>query len=1082
MNKRKVLSILLLALITVALAVSCSSNIETPATNTEELAYVTFGNGHSRELGTSYLTEDYDNLFWFYTATKDDQYGTTGVTSTKTPVSKDTSGNHIVGLSGRVGPFSQGSWKFKLYAYKTSTKSTLVYQSDVVSVVLKGGEVKNVPVSVTTQGTYGYVKFKNAYFEWAGDSGSAKPTMEITLKSTSGSLVQDIITLNDKEDNKLKITDETSVSTKVRQGFYTANVIVYLKQEGSDTTVAIDNKGTPIFSQSFGLRVYGNATTYISGNMVEGVDTRVSFVVPEQEIKVFTPTDTGSAEIVVPVAPKGESTSTKVSFENNALSKTSVHQLEVSVTPISTADQQFEISGEDSDSTAVAGLSFKLIEVEKLSDGTTKETELVNNFGTVTVETYIAPNLSGVKVMYRNNNTGSDELIADLSEGPTETSSYDATTGRLVFQTTHFSDYYVQADAEAINNSTGTVYTSFVEAFNKAKDGQQITLKSDVCVGERLTVKNKTLTLDLAGKTISVSNGYNETTGLFLIDNNGKLIINDSSTAKTGKVDAYNGAKDEGTEECSVLSAICIYPDNGNKSELIINDGTFIGGSYAITGSGNDTAENSTLITINKGTFEARGTAIYHPQNGSLIINDGSFNAIDAAVEIRSGNLIIKKGTFTSTADDFTCNSNGNGTTTSGAAIAIAQHTTKKNISVEINGGTFNGSRALNEFNPENNPAPQVSLSITGGTFNDVVSAVDVSGFITGGTFSSDPTAYVAEGYIAEQQSSVEYKVNRLTNWIQLADTSWYKSETATEFSIGNAKQLAGLAKLVNDEKKNFSGKTVKITADINLEGLNWTPIGMSGASFQGTFDGCNYTISNMSAINNLAFGNGFFGNTIGATIKNISFENAFVSRYSDPYYYYGNVYGIVAGYAYGQTTFDNVTVKNSTIRGFGKIGAILGMAADPGNHETIFNSCTVDNVNMYGVYDVGGLAGLVQNILVVDKEKIDNKNTTVENINWVQDITEKYELLNNATVVENEINQATGKTCYLNGKAINGSYWLTDVYLYGGFAKYAVMYGTSAHDCKLQSPYGSYYLANMERVIDNLSQLETLNNPWKQQ
>ena len=57
MNKRKVLSIFLLALITVALAVSCSSNIDTPAANTEELAYVTFGNGHSRELNTSYQTE-----------------------------------------------------------------------------------------------------------------------------------------------------------------------------------------------------------------------------------------------------------------------------------------------------------------------------------------------------------------------------------------------------------------------------------------------------------------------------------------------------------------------------------------------------------------------------------------------------------------------------------------------------------------------------------------------------------------------------------------------------------------------------------------------------------------------------------------------------------------------------------------------------------------------------------------------------------------------------------------------------------------------------------------------------------------
>ena len=86
MNKRKVLSIFLLALITVALAVSCSSNIETPVTNTEELAYVTFGNGHSRELSTSYWTEDYDDLYWFYTAVKTDRYGTTGTKTEKTRI------------------------------------------------------------------------------------------------------------------------------------------------------------------------------------------------------------------------------------------------------------------------------------------------------------------------------------------------------------------------------------------------------------------------------------------------------------------------------------------------------------------------------------------------------------------------------------------------------------------------------------------------------------------------------------------------------------------------------------------------------------------------------------------------------------------------------------------------------------------------------------------------------------------------------------------------------------------------------------------------------------------------------------
>ena len=38
-----------------------------------------------------------------------------------------------------------------------------------------------------------------------------------------------------------------------------------------------------------------------------------------------------------------------------------------------------------------------------------------------------------------------------------------------------------------------------------------------------------------------------------------------------------------------------------------------------------------------------------------------------------------------------------NGATTVGAAIAIAQHTTKQNIANLINGGSFKGVKALNE-------------------------------------------------------------------------------------------------------------------------------------------------------------------------------------------------------------------------------------------------------------------------------------------------------------------------------------------------------------------------------------------------
>lgn len=206
-------------------------------------------------------------------------------------------------------------------------------------------------------------------------------------------------------------------------------------------------------------------------------------------------------------------------------------------------------------------------------------------------------------------------------------------------------------------------------------------------------------------------------------------------------------------------------------------------------------------------------------------------------------------------------------------------------------------------------------------------------------------------------------------NWSDHADISWY-ADNADNFTISDAADLAGLAALVNSGK-NFSGKTVNLDADINLSGYNWTPIGTSSTnSFKGTFNGNNHVISNLSAINDLSYGNGFFGNIVGsiASVKNLTFENAYVSRYApSSSSVSGNVYGIVSAYAYGTVTFENVHVKNSAIRGYGKIGPILGMAAQPGNTTTTLKNCTVENTTVTAVYNAGGLIGLAQNLVVLD-------------------------------------------------------------------------------------------------------------------
>lgn len=64
-------------------------------------------------------------------------------------------------------------------------------------------------------------------------------------------------------------------------------------------------------------------------------------------------------------------------------------------------------------------------------------------------------------------------------------------------------------------------------------------------------------------------------------------------------------------------------------------------------------------------------------------------------------------------------------------------------------------------------------------------------------------------------------------------------------YEIGSLDQLKLFRDAVN-EGYNFKGETVKLTASINLNNEEWTPIGKSGATFQGTFDGQGNTVSNL--------------------------------------------------------------------------------------------------------------------------------------------------------------------------------------------------------------------------------------------
>ena len=123
-------------------------------------------------------------------------------------------------------------------------------------------------------------------------------------------------------------------------------------------------------------------------------------------------------------------------------------------------------------------------------------------------------------------------------------------------------------------------------------------------------------------------------------------------------------------------------------------------------------------------------------------------------------------------------------------------------------------------------------------------------------------------------------------SWDGTADTSWY-DENETEFHLQTAEQLAGMAKLINDDTAYFKDKTVYLDNDLDLSGHEWNSIG-DGAntdvgSFQGVFDGQSHVIYNLyshegtqseNQSNNL-YRNGLFGSIYNATVKNLGIENA---------------------------------------------------------------------------------------------------------------------------------------------------------------------------------------------------------------
>jgi hypothetical protein len=181
----------------------------------------------------------------------------------------------------------------------------------------------------------------------------------------------------------------------------------------------------------------------------------------------------------------------------------------------------------------------------------------------------------------------------------------------------------------------------------------------------------------------------------------------------------------------------------------------------------------------------------------------------------------------------------------------------------------------------------------------------------------------------------------------------------------------------------------VYLVADIDLSGIEWTPIGtavnfadgISGAPtksgtpagsfqstyFNGTFDGQGHTVSNMNVTSDYCAG--LFGAVYDGTIRNLVIDDATVTSVYDAAIITSNAYSASAGAVAGLallSMIEDVTVTGSTVGGYHFVGGIVGYMND-----TVVTDCTVTGSTITATpnaisrgYDngdkVGGIVGFI--------------------------------------------------------------------------------------------------------------------------
>lgn len=330
-------------------------------------------------------------------------------------------------------------------------------------------------------------------------------------------------------------------------------------------------------------------------------------------------------------------------------------------------------------------------------------------------------------------------------------------------------------------------YKTLEDAVLKVANGDTITLLKDVALGNdgleigSVGSEQKVLTLNLNGHSISaarsvigVQNANLTVTGPGKIYETspylGAIYIKGSNNAENKDYTVVNiGAG----VELEAWSPIFVTPFESSGAPyaygVVVNvDGAKLTGKTDSSGDKGSAIyvngqikdqNNAPKLVLNNVTQTAAGTGMYLAGYANTTITGGSITGSNTGIEIRAGELTVNGATVVGNGVPTEVTPNGNGSTTDGAGIAVAQHTTKLPIKVTINRSDISGYSALYQSNPEKNDdasVKKVSVAVNGGTFKAINGG-------TCGVYSENNCVTISGGAFTDLASAVKYATDGAT-------------------------------------------------------------------------------------------------------------------------------------------------------------------------------------------------------------------------------------------------------------------------------------------------------------------------------